>query len=462
MRKFLSKFLRINLHAAEDEQEVKHKVTFLNNVFSFAGIVAFGMGFFRWQESVVMGMIDFGFAGLSVALLFYLRHHKEKVELISSIALILASILFFAIYLLAPYNTTRSSLFFLLSASAFFLKGRKAGLLWLIFILVAIVSVSLFSQIETAYSRIDILTISVYLIALFFIFNSYEAVKDEQKERLERLNMQLEGRIKERTSELQQANLLLGQLNEELEAKVHERTKQLRDAQDELVRNEKLAVLGQVAGSVGHELRNPLGVMSNAVYFLQTVLSDADETTKEYLNIIKDEIVSSERIVSDLLDSVRTKPPHPEMVGFAELIGQTLRKCSVPSSITVKLDIPETLLPMRVDPLQIQQVFRNLISNGVEAMPEGGILEVRAVADEAAKNVIASVRDSGIGMAPEVLAKLFQPLFTTKARGIGLGLVVVKNLTQANGGRVEVQSEVGKGSVFSITLPGDNSAVASA
>jgi len=243
------------------------------------------------------------------------------------------------------------------------------------------------------------------------------------------------------------------QLNEELEIKVQERTKQLQDAQEELVRSEKLAVLGQVAGSVGHELRNPLGVMSNAVYFLQTMLSDADETTKEYLNIIKSEIAGSERIVSDLLDSVRTKPPHPETVGVAELIEQTLHKYTVPSSVTVKLDIPATLPPLQVDAMQIQQVFRNLISNGVEAMPEGGTLEIHAVENKQDGTVTISVRDSGIGMAPEVLVKLFQPLFTTKARGIGLGLVVVKNLTQANGGSVKVESEIGKGSLFTVTLP---------
>ena len=95
----------------------------------------------------------------------------------------------------------------------------------------------------------------------------------------------------------------------------------------------RLAVLGQVAGSVGHELRNPLGVMSNAVYFLQTVLTDADDSVKEYLNIIKSEIAGSERIVSDLLDAVRTQRPHREIVGVAELIGQTLRKCCVKRDI---------------------------------------------------------------------------------------------------------------------------------
>lgn len=245
-------------------------------------------------------------------------------------------------------------------------------------------------------------------------------------------------------------------LNEELESRVQTRNVQLLAAQEELVRTEKLALLGQVADNVGHELRNPLGVMNNAVYFLQTVLADADATTKEYLGIIKDEIGDAERIVSDLLDAVRTKPPHPEEVNVAERIGQTLRKCAVPAAVNVRLDIPPTLPLVRVDPMHLHQVLWNLISNAVEAMPHGGALEIRADADADAKTVSISIRDSGTGMTAEQQGKLFQPLFTTKARRIGLGLVVVKNLTQINGGSVAVQSEVGKGSVFSVTLPGEN------
>ncbi|MDP4027837.1 MAG: ATP-binding protein [Gallionella sp.] len=228
---------------------------------------------------------------------------------------------------------------------------------------------------------------------------------------------------------------------------------ELRKAQDELVRNEKLALLGQVADTVGHELRNPLGVMNNAVYYLQAVLPDADETTREYLGIIKDEIAEAERIVSDLLDAVRTKPPRPETVMVAELLGNVLRKCAVPPSIAARMDIPATTPDIRVDPAQMHQVFWNLITNGVEAMPEGGALEIRAEANPAAHTVTVSIRDSGSGIAPEQQARLFQPLFTTKARRVGLGLVVVKNLTQANGGSVGVESGVGKGSMFAITLP---------
>jgi signal transduction histidine kinase len=242
-------------------------------------------------------------------------------------------------------------------------------------------------------------------------------------------------------------------LNEELEAKVAERTRQLLAAQDELVRKEKLTLLAQVADSVGHELRNPLGVMSNAVYFLKSVLSDAGENTKEYLGIVECEIAETERIVADLLDAVRTKPPQFETVDVAELIGQTLRKCAVPPAVTISLDLAETLSPLNVDPKQIQQVLCNLMTNGLEAMPEGGTLEIRATEDRQGRTLRISIKDSGVGIAPEHQDKLFQPLFTTKTRRVGLGLAAVKNLIQVNRGSVDMKSEPGKGSTFSVTLP---------
>lgn len=264
------------------------------------------------------------------------------------------------------------------------------------------------------------------------------------------------GELRKEVEQRQAAENAIRLLNEGLEIKIRERTQQLLEVQDELVRKEKLVLLGQVADTVGHELRNPLGVMNNAVYFLQIVLADADETTREYLGIIKDEIADAERIVSDLLDAAaRTKPPQLEMVEVAALIEQTLGKCDVPSTVTVRMNIPATLPAIRVDPGQMQQVFWNLITNGLEAMVDGGMLEISADEDQAAKTVTVSIKDSGRGIGPEDQAKLFQPMFTTKARRVGLGLAVVKNLTQANGGSVGVESVPGKGSTFFVVLTSD-------
>ncbi|MDR3390705.1 MAG: ATP-binding protein [Sulfuriferula sp.] len=224
-------------------------------------------------------------------------------------------------------------------------------------------------------------------------------------------------------------------------------------AQEELIRHEKLALLAQVADIVGHELRNPLGVINNAVYFLQTVLAEADATVKEYLGIINGEIAEAERIVSDLLDAVRTKPPQTDIVDVAALIAQTLPRCQIPADVDVRQHIPETLSAIRVDPAQMQQVLWNLVTNAVEAMPQGGLLEITASEDKQAHSVRIDIHDSGAGIAPEQQNRLFQPLFTTKTRRIGLGLAVVKNLTQANGGKVAVNSESGKGATFTIILP---------
>jgi PAS domain S-box-containing protein len=253
-------------------------------------------------------------------------------------------------------------------------------------------------------------------------------------------------------TERKRAENEIQKLNTELERKVEERTKQLLDTRDELVRKEKLATLGQLAGTVGHELRNPLGVMSNAVYFLQTVLPDADDVTKEYLGIIKSEIAGAERIVSDLLDAVRTKPPRPQLVLSEDLIRMSLEKYKIPERVRVEV-LCATSRSVLIDPLQMKQVFINVISNGVDAMPEGGLLKITAEEDKLAKLVKFTFTDKGVGIAPENMAKLFQPLFTTKARGIGLGLVVVKNLTEANSGKVNVESEAGKGATFTVTLP---------
>lgn len=238
-----------------------------------------------------------------------------------------------------------------------------------------------------------------------------------------------------------------------LEEMVDERTRELRQAQEQLVRQERLATLGQLAGSIGHELRNPLGVISNAVFFLKMAQPDTSEQVREYLDIIEKETQTSDKIITDLLDFTRIKSLNRQAVTVSELARQTLERHPAPPSIHVTLDITPDLPSVFADPLHVVQTLGNLVTNAYQAMPNGGnlMLSARAQGDM----IVVSVQDTGMGIPPDHMKKLFEPLFTTKTKGIGLGLAVSQKLAEANGGRIEVQSEAGKGSVFTLFLPID-------
>jgi signal transduction histidine kinase len=248
----------------------------------------------------------------------------------------------------------------------------------------------------------------------------------------------LENRVQERTRELETA------LNE------------LREAQESLVRREKLAMLGQLAGGVGHELRNPLGVMTNAIYYLLMVLKEAPADVKEYLGIIRTQIALSEKIIGDLLDFARVKQPQLETVPVEKILREQIARVGDLNGVKLVEEIAPGLPPVRVDRVQIGQVVLNLVTNALQAMEanngKGGTLKV--VARRGSNGYVrVDVSDTGVGMTPTHLDKIFEPLFTTKARGIGLGLAVSRSLIQANGGVISAASEEGKGSTLSIDLP---------
>jgi diguanylate cyclase (GGDEF)-like protein/PAS domain S-box-containing protein len=180
MKKSLLDLFEFNQSRTENELRLKFKVIFLNSVFLSSAVIALGVGIYHWQQSALMGGIDFGFFGISLSLLYYLKRHKEKVELISTIALSLYFLLFFAIYILATNNAMRLVLFFLLAAAVFYLKGRIAGRAWLILILITIVTVHLIPRFSGDYSHFDIITTCLYLTALFLIFRNYERLSENQ------------------------------------------------------------------------------------------------------------------------------------------------------------------------------------------------------------------------------------------------------------------------------------------
>jgi signal transduction histidine kinase len=289
--------------------------------------------------------------------------------------------------------------------------------------------------------------------------------------RLRLLVGNLESQVEARTSEIAAVNQKLlveidvrkkaenkiSLYSQELEDRVAKRTQQLVDAQERSIRQERLAAIGQLAGSMGHELRNPIGVLSNAVYFLNATLPDADGKTQEFLDLMDSEIKNANKIISDLLDFARIKSIDIGPTAVSEIISKTMSKHPPTENINVIIEAPEDLPPVHVDSLQIAQVLGNLVTNAYQAMPQGGRLIIKAAADK--DFVSLSLADTGTGISPENMSKVFEPLFTTKAKGIGLGLAICKNLVEANGGSIEVESKMEKGAAFRLQFPTQELAV---
>ncbi len=266
----------------------------------------------------------------------------------------------------------------------------------------------------------------------------------------------------------QRAEEALKMYSERLEEIVEERTRELREAQEQLVRKEKLAVLGQMAGGVAHELRNPLSVIANALHALYTDIVEEDDAGREALQMIDWAVCESTKIVSDLLDFSRTRGPDRRNTEVSELVAQVLERHPPPEGVNIRIEIHDDVPLIYVDPQHIGLILNNLVTNAYQAMSKGGKLTVSAHAIKTSevsgkpprsKWVALSITDTGCGISEEDMKKLFEPLFTTKKEGIGLGLVTSKNLVEANGGSIEVESDgvPGKGSTFTVRLPVTNS-----
>ena len=231
-------------------------------------------------------------------------------------------------------------------------------------------------------------------------------------------------------------------------------TLELQQTQEELVRKEKLAILGQLAGGVAHELRNPLGAIKNAIYFLNMVLEEPEPDIKETLDILEREVTTSVKIIDSLLDFAHQKSPIRKKLNINDIVRMVLSHSTVPENIDILYQLDKALPPIQVDSNQFDLVFGNIIRNAIQAMPKGGQLTVKSEVPSP-EWVAISFIDTGTGISEENMGKLFEPLFTTKAKGIGLGLPIAETLIKAHGGAIEMQSEVGKGSIFTVRLPVD-------
>jgi PAS domain S-box-containing protein len=241
----------------------------------------------------------------------------------------------------------------------------------------------------------------------------------------------------------------LEEYSKHLEQLVEERTKQLRDS-------ERLAAIGATAGMVGHDIRNPLQAIIGDIFLAKTDLtycpnSEQKASVQESLSEIEKNVEYISKIVADLQDFAKPLNPTAMEIDLKRIIDEVANNRRIPENIQASIKVENGAEKIVVDSAYVQRILSNLVNNAVQAMPNGGKLTVHAYRE--GKDNVITVADTGVGIPEEAKSKLFTPLFTTKSKGQGFGLAVVKRMTEALGGTVTFESQAEKGTKFIVRLP---------
>ncbi len=236
-----------------------------------------------------------------------------------------------------------------------------------------------------------------------------------------------------------------------MENLANQRAAQLKDS-------ERLAAIGATAGMVGHDIRNPLQAITGDIYLAKTELASLPEgeeknNIQESLTEIEKNVDYINKIVADLQDYARPLNPRAQETNIKSLFNEILAKNGVPKNIKVTVQVEDKAEKIIADPDYLKRIAANLILNAIQAMPNGGKLNVRAYTDKQTNDVLITVKDTGVGIPENVKPKLFTPMMTTKSKGQGFGLAVVKRMTEGLGGTVDFESTEGKGTTFLVRLP---------
>jgi PAS domain S-box-containing protein len=236
--------------------------------------------------------------------------------------------------------------------------------------------------------------------------------------------------------------------SEHLEDLVQERTKALQQAQ-------RMATIGELAAMVGHDIRNPLQGIAIATHYLMTIEgSKLGEKGKEMLQLIQEDILRSDKIINDLLDYSRELHLEHSETDAKSIVEDALTHLKIPAEIRV-VDSTQNETKMALDAEKMRRVFLNLLQNAIDAMPKGGTLTITSKRSNG--RVEIAFRDTGVGMTEETMRKLWNPLYTTKAKGMGFGLAISRRVVEAHEGSITVESRPGEGSTFTVSLPFVNS-----
>jgi signal transduction histidine kinase len=241
--------------------------------------------------------------------------------------------------------------------------------------------------------------------------------------------------------------------SEHLEELVEERTEALKESQQRLVKAERLAAIGQAATLVGHDLRNPLQAIENGIYYINTELSNLSisQNIIETLQAVHDSVGYADNIVKDLQSLASKREPLFREIDINTLVKETFSHVKKPENVETVIELGE-LSKIEADKDMIKEIFVNLAVNGIQAMEEKrGILKVST--KETNGFIEVKFQDTGIGIKKEDIPKIFNPFFTTKAQGMGVGLPICKRFVEIHDGSINVESEEGEGSIFTVKLP---------
>ncbi len=270
---------------------------------------------------------------------------------------------------------------------------------------------------------------------------------------LQRASEEKERRIM--AERLQASEQKLKKYSERLEELVQERTRALEAAQASLLVKERLAVLGHFAGSISHELRNPLAAIEGSVFYLNMKFTDLGDTANRHLSRISNNVKKAVDIIESMLNLSRMERPKTQKHKLVDMVSASLRGGDIPETVDVNLQVPETNLFVEVDDQQIRMALNNIIQNALQAMDYAGklTLTIEPASTSQEGMLELAIADTGPGIAPETLDQVFEPLFSTKTHGIGFGLSITKSIIQNHGGSIRAANAPDGGAVFILSLP---------
>jgi PAS domain S-box-containing protein len=248
---------------------------------------------------------------------------------------------------------------------------------------------------------------------------------------------------------LEENAVLLEEYASQMEELAEQRAQQLKNS-------ERLAAIGQTAGMVGHDIRNPLQAITGDMYLIKEELKTMPEGENkqavfESIDAVNENLTYIDKIVSDLQDYTRPLKPNIQEANLSELIEGTISTINIPKRIELTTEIKDNSKAIKTDVAYLRRILTNLITNAVQAMPNEGELTIKA--NKKIDKIVISVQDTGVGIPEEVKTKMFTPLFTTKSKGQGLGLAVVKRLVESLKGEITFESQPNKGTKFKVELP---------